>query len=135
MPRKARIDAGGALHHIIVRRIERRRIFPDDQDRDNFLERLGDIVTESETFGFAWALMTKHAHILSQLSQQRFSHKFLAFTRSALDIISSDFDCLACLNPIFNKLLRSNLQFSVTLIDHPASHVLDYVKIINLEEH
>jgi hypothetical protein len=57
MPRKARIDATGALHHIIVRGIERRRIFSDDQDRDNFVERLGDIVTESETFCFAWALM------------------------------------------------------------------------------
>jgi len=40
MPRKARIDASGALHHIIVRGIERRRIFSDDQDRDNFTERL-----------------------------------------------------------------------------------------------
>nr|CBX29705.1 unknown protein [uncultured Desulfobacterium sp.] len=27
MPRKARIDAAGALHHIIVRGIERRKIF------------------------------------------------------------------------------------------------------------
>ena len=64
MPRKARIDAPGALHHIIVCGIERRRIFLDDQERDNFVERFGDIVTESETFCFAWALMPKHAHIL-----------------------------------------------------------------------
>ena len=49
MPRKARIDAPGALHHIIVRGIERRRIFSNDQDRDNFIERLGDIVTETKT--------------------------------------------------------------------------------------
>ena len=38
MPRKARIDTLGALHHIIVRGIERRKIFYDDHDRDNFLE-------------------------------------------------------------------------------------------------
>jgi len=31
MPRKARIDAPGALHHIIVRGIERRRIFSSDE--------------------------------------------------------------------------------------------------------
>ena len=37
MPRKARIDAPGALHHIIARGIERREIFGDDQDRDDFL--------------------------------------------------------------------------------------------------
>jgi REP element-mobilizing transposase RayT len=64
MPRKARIDAPGALHHIIIRGIERRRIFSDDQDRDNFVERLGEIVTETKTFCFAWALIPNHAHIL-----------------------------------------------------------------------
>ena len=69
MPRKARIDAPGALHHIIVRGIERRRIFSDDQDRDNFVERLGDIVTETKTFCFAWALIPNHAHILLRTGQ------------------------------------------------------------------
>ena len=33
MPRKARIDIPGALHHIICRGIERRKIFQDDTDR------------------------------------------------------------------------------------------------------
>ena len=64
MPRKDRLDAAGALHHIIVRGIERRRIFSEDQDRDNFVERLGDIVTEPEKFCFAWALMPQSCHIL-----------------------------------------------------------------------
>jgi len=64
MPRKARIDAPGALHHIIVRGIERRRIFSDDQDCDNFAERLGNLVTETQTSCFAWALIPNHAHIL-----------------------------------------------------------------------
>jgi REP element-mobilizing transposase RayT len=64
MPRKARIDAPGALHHIIVRGIERRKIFSDDQDRDNFVERLGNILTETHTLCFAWALLPNHAHIL-----------------------------------------------------------------------
>ncbi len=40
MPRKARIDALGALHHFIVRGIERRKIFYDNTDRDNFLESI-----------------------------------------------------------------------------------------------
>ena len=69
MPRKARIDAPGALHHIIVRGIERRRIFSDDQDRDNFVERLGDIITETQTSCFAWALIPNHAHILLRTGQ------------------------------------------------------------------
>lgn len=69
MPRKARIDAPGALHHIIVRGIERRRIFSDDKDRDNFIERLGDIVTDTKTFCFGWALIPNHAHILLRTGQ------------------------------------------------------------------
>ena len=64
MPRKARIDAPGALHHIIVRGIERRRIFPDDRDRDNFVDRLDDIVSDTQTFCFGWALIPNHAHLL-----------------------------------------------------------------------
>ncbi|UCH23887.1 MAG: transposase [Deltaproteobacteria bacterium] len=64
MPRKARIDAPGALHHIIVRGIERRRIFYDDQDRDNFIRRLGDIITDTETFCFAWTLIPNHLHLV-----------------------------------------------------------------------
>lgn len=40
MPRRARIDAPGAVHHIIARGIERRNIFYDDQDRDAYLKEL-----------------------------------------------------------------------------------------------
>ena len=63
MPRKARIDAPGALHHIIVRGIERRRIFSDDQDRDNFVERLGNIVAETQTVCFAWTVISKSIQV------------------------------------------------------------------------
>ncbi|HDL01256.1 MAG TPA: transposase, partial [candidate division Zixibacteria bacterium] len=47
MPRKARIDAPGALHHIICRGIERKRIFRDNKDQNNFVERLGNIIRAS----------------------------------------------------------------------------------------
>jgi putative transposase len=64
MPRKARIDAAGALHHIIVRGIERRKIFWDDEDRDSFVTRLGQVLTETHTDCFAWALIPNHVHLL-----------------------------------------------------------------------
>ncbi len=69
MPRKSRIDAPGALHHVIVRGIERRRIFKDDQDRDSFLERFGTILKESKTHCFAWALIPNHFHLLLKTGQ------------------------------------------------------------------
>jgi putative transposase len=56
MPRKARIDAPGALHHVIVRGINRRKIFFDDSDRDDFLDRLGGILSDSKTPCFAWGM-------------------------------------------------------------------------------
>jgi putative transposase len=64
MPRKARIDAPGALHHIIVRGIEKRPIFEDDKDRNQFIKRLGDVLIEAETPIYAWALMPNHLHLL-----------------------------------------------------------------------
>ena len=41
MPRRARLDIPGALHHIMVRGIDKSGIFKDDQDRSLFVERLG----------------------------------------------------------------------------------------------
>lgn len=64
MPRKSRIDSPGALHHIIARGIDRQRIFKDDADRDNFLDRLGNILSETQTACFAWALIPTHFHLL-----------------------------------------------------------------------
>jgi putative transposase len=66
MPRKARIDAAGALHHIIVRGIEGRKIFRDDADRENFLDRLADLLLKPRTRCFAWAFLHNHAHLLLQ---------------------------------------------------------------------
>jgi REP element-mobilizing transposase RayT len=64
MARKSRIDAPGALHHIIVRGIDRQSIFMDSQDCQNFIERLGKILTDASTACYAWALMANHVHLL-----------------------------------------------------------------------
>ncbi len=64
MPRKSRIDCPGSLHHIMCRGIERRNIFDTDADREHFLERLGEILQESKTLCYAWALIPNHFHLL-----------------------------------------------------------------------
>lgn len=64
MPRKARIDAPGALHHIICRGIAKNKIFIDAKDRYSFLKRLGKILTDTDTPCYAWALMPNHFHLL-----------------------------------------------------------------------
>ena len=72
MPRKARIDAPGTLHHVIARGIEKGDIFWDDHDRTNFLERLGTIIDESGTRCYAWALLPNHPSI----------YRFIAVSKS-----------------------------------------------------
>jgi len=66
MPRQSRIDTPGALHHVICRGIGRRKIFVDDIDRQNFVSRLGGILSDTSTRCFAWALLPNHFHLLLQ---------------------------------------------------------------------
>jgi len=69
MPRQARIDAPGAVHHIICRGIERRQIFKDDVDRDDFVARLTALCKETSTDCLAWALIPNHFHLLLRTGQ------------------------------------------------------------------
>jgi REP element-mobilizing transposase RayT len=64
MPRQARLDVPGALHHIMVRGIDKSNIFRDDEDKSRFLERLGQTVSEGKCTVYAWVLMDNHVHIL-----------------------------------------------------------------------
>ena len=64
MPRLARLDTPGVLHHVIIRGIERRKIFKDNKDKDNFLDRLGTLLPETRITCYAWALLSNHAHFL-----------------------------------------------------------------------
>lgn len=64
MPRKSRIDAPGALHHVICRGIDRQKIFTDKEDYSLFMERLGNLLIETSTSCFAWALIPNHFHLL-----------------------------------------------------------------------
>ena len=66
MPRQARIDAPGALHHIICRGMERSPIFQDDIDRNDFVVRLSSLCVETSTPCQAWALIPNHFHLLLQ---------------------------------------------------------------------
>jgi len=64
MPRQARLDTPGTLHHVIVRGIEKRPIVKTDYDRNDFVSRMGRIAIATKTPIYAWALMTNHVHIL-----------------------------------------------------------------------
>ncbi|HEB12539.1 MAG TPA: transposase [Actinobacteria bacterium] len=64
MPRLPRLDAPGLTQHVIGRGIEKRPIFCDDQDKLAFMDRLGDLLIETNTRCYAWCLMGNHFHLL-----------------------------------------------------------------------
>jgi hypothetical protein len=53
MPRQARLDAPGTLHHVMIREIKGKEIFRDTQGRE-------DSVTRTRIL--AWPLLGNHVH-------------------------------------------------------------------------
>lgn len=64
MPRHARLDTRGALHHLMLRGINKSDLFVDDLDRKKFLDRLGQVIEEGKCTVYAFALMSNHVHLL-----------------------------------------------------------------------
>jgi len=61
MPRLARLDAPGVLHHVMGRCIEKSHIFLDNKDRNDFTNRLSVLVEQGALAVYAWSLMSTHA--------------------------------------------------------------------------
>ena len=64
MPRRARLDASGLLHHVIIRGIERKPIFEEDRDKEDFIKRCGILLPETMTACYAWSILSNHVHML-----------------------------------------------------------------------
>jgi REP element-mobilizing transposase RayT len=64
MPRQARLDTPGTLHHVIIRGMEKGQIVGGQKDREMFVSRLGEIALATKTAIYAWSLMINHAHLL-----------------------------------------------------------------------
>src|SRR4030066_2560192 len=73
MPRSARLDAPGVLHHVMGRGNEKRKIFLDDQDRVDFINRLGKLVKEDLMDVYAWSILSNHFHILCKTKKRPLS--------------------------------------------------------------
>jgi len=66
MPRQARIDYPGALHHVYGRGMERRFIFKTDQEKLEFYYRIKKLLPESDMRMYAWSIMSNHFHFILQ---------------------------------------------------------------------
>jgi REP element-mobilizing transposase RayT len=73
MPRLARLDAPGVLHHVMGRGIEKRKIFRNDTDRSDFVERLASLAAKDAMDVYAWCLIPNHFHLLIKTKNQPLS--------------------------------------------------------------
>ena len=64
MPRTKRLNIAGGVYHLFTRGIERKEIFKDDKDREEFLFRLADALKKTGSVCYAWALMPNHIHLM-----------------------------------------------------------------------
>jgi putative transposase len=77
MPRTARLDIPGLLQHVIVRGIERRDIFMDDDDRRDFVQRFQFLLEQAGVDCLAWSLMSNHYFHLLVHPRQTTLAKFM----------------------------------------------------------
>jgi putative transposase len=64
MSRPLRIEYPGAVYHITSRGNEKKPVFKDDHDRDNFLNALQHVNKRYNWICHAYCLMTNHFHLL-----------------------------------------------------------------------
>lgn len=73
MPRGPRLDAPGALHHVMARGLDRQLIFRDGRDRDDFVRRLASLAEAGALGIYAWALLPNHFHFLVRTAHRPLS--------------------------------------------------------------
>jgi len=78
MPRQARLDASGVLHHVMARGIEQGLIFRDYRDREDLIRRLSELALKQAWSIYAWALMPNHFHLLVRSGKNPLSQNMRA---------------------------------------------------------
>ncbi len=69
MPRPLRIEYEEALYHVMNRGDRREAIYLDDEDRERFLETLGETCAKTGWRVQAWCLMSNHFHLVLETPQ------------------------------------------------------------------
>ena len=74
MARPNRADYPGAFHHVMVRGMDRRKLFEDKADYLQFRKRLGNAILEGGGSCYAWSLMPNHAHLFLRTGSKPLSN-------------------------------------------------------------
>lgn len=69
MPRQGRLNVEGGIYHVIQRGLERKRIFVEESDCEEFIKRLSEGLKKTGNKCYGWALMPNHFHLILQSAQ------------------------------------------------------------------
>ena len=64
MARQPRLDIAGGVYHVMMRGADRALLFRDDEERELFLERVGEVLEWAGAECLGWALMPNHVHLI-----------------------------------------------------------------------
>ena len=90
MPRTARLDAPGVLHHVMIRGIERRNIFRNNKDREDLIARLEILCPNTHTKCYAWTMVPNHAHFIFRTETEPWS-RLMRRLLTALESVTHDY--------------------------------------------
>jgi len=122
MPRGARLDTEGALHHVMGRGLERRRIFLTQEDREDLIQRLAAVMPKSGAKVYAWSLLSNHFHMLIRTG----SVPLASIMRKVLTGYAVSFNC----RHHRTGHLFQNRYKSILVEEEP--HLLELVRYIHL---
>jgi REP element-mobilizing transposase RayT len=102
----------------MIRGIERRNIFRNKKDREDFLERLGRLLPETHTACYGWSFLSNHAHFLfrtgdiplSNLMRRLLTGYVISFNRRHKrhgQLFQNRFKSIVCQEEVYlNELVR-----------------------------
>ena len=73
MPRIGRLHIAGGCYDLVGRGLERRYIFDCDEDKEDFFARVAQGLEDSDAVCLAWAMLSKHYHLLIRMGRQPLS--------------------------------------------------------------
>ena len=76
MPRGARKKSSSGIYHVVLRGINKQRIFEDNQDYRKFLEIIKINKDKSGTIVYAYCLMNNHIHLLIKEGTESLGNTF-----------------------------------------------------------
>jgi REP element-mobilizing transposase RayT len=76
MPRGAREKSSSGIYHVVLRGINKQRIFEDEQDYCKFLEIIKSTQDKSEYALYAYCLMNNHIHLLIEEGTEPIGNTF-----------------------------------------------------------